>query len=155
MFRKSLIVAVFALVGLASISVPQDEVEAARFRRQYYSTWTYHPTANYHYCRYNYRPTVYTTTYQYHYVVRIPSRPRYRYYYNPVRRVYWGRYEVDCNGNSKGYSLLAPEDRKGSLDEIDESKFPAPAEMPAIPDSDDDIRIEPPSDLPADLDGLK
>lgn len=117
--------------------------------RQYYSSWSYHPTTRYHYCRYYYRPTTYATTYSYHYVIYYPSRPRFRYYYNPVRRVYWGRYEVDCQGNTVGYSKLKPEDQKPSLDQIDESAFPPATTMPAVPESEDgELMLEPPADLP-------
>ena len=141
------------VVCVAAINVTANDAEAGRFGRQYYSSWSYHPTQQYHYCRYYYQPTVRTQTYHYHYVIYYPSRPRYRYYYNPVRRVYWGRYEVDCKGNPVGYSMLKPEDRKSKLSEIDESKFPPASEMPKIPESadGDDESILPPTDVPTDL----
>ncbi|MGB7325653.1 MAG: hypothetical protein WBD31_12335 [Rubripirellula sp.] len=125
---------------------------AGYFRRQYYSTWSYHPTTRYHYCRYHYTPTIRTQTYHHHYVIYYPSRPRYRYYYNPVRRVYWGRYEVDEAGKPLGYSMLEPNDRKSSLESIAESAFPKPSEMPSIPESEEagDENVErmlPPPDV--------
>ena len=52
------------------------------------------------------KPAVTAVTYSYHYVVHYPARPRYYYYYNPVRRYYWGRYDTEA----KGYSLLAEAD---------------------------------------------
>ena len=117
----------FSAVVLCSFLVTQESADATGYRnygRQYYSSWSYHPTTRYYYCRYNYQPTVTVNTYHHHYVIYYPSRPRYRYYYNPVRRTYWGRYEVDANGNAVGYSMLAKEDRKSTLDEIPESAFP-------------------------------
>ena len=141
------------VVCVAAVGVTANDADAGRFGRQYYSSWSYHPTQQYHYCRYYYQPTVRTQTYHYHYVIHYPSRPRYRYYYNPVRRVYWGRYEVDCKGNPVGYSMLKPEDRKSKLSEIDESKFPPAAEMPKIPETeaDDNETILPPTEVPTDL----
>lgn len=143
------------VVCVGAVTVGSERADAGRFGRQYYSSWSYHRTQQYHYCRYYYKPTVRTQTYHYHYVIHIPSRPRYRYYYNPVRRVYWGRYEVDCKGNPVGYSMLKPEDRKGKLSEIDESKFPPAAEMPTIPEAEEGdttpilAPADPPDDLPA------
>ena len=47
------------------------------------------------------------------------------------------------------YSLLAPNDRKGSLEQIPESAFPEPSAMPPIPESNDEAVMEmPPDDLP-------
>lgn len=112
---------------------------------QSYSSWNYHPTRSYHYTRYSYAPTV-TATHSYHYCVCRPSQPRYVYYYNPVKQVYWGRYDTEA----KGYSLLETKDRKAELDDIPESAFPEPGEMPEIPDSDSGEKMNPPNleDLP-------
>ena len=122
-----------------------NEAEAGGYR-QAYSTWSYHPVNRYYYSRYTYRPVVTTTTYHHHYCVHYPSRPRYVYYYNPVRRVYWGRYDLQ----EGGYSLLKNEDRKEDLESIPESAFPEPGEMPVIPDSEDEVRMAKPDlkDLP-------
>jgi len=125
------------------------EAEAGGYR-QAYSSWSYHPTNTYYYSRYTYqpvyRPTVVTPTYHHHYCVHYPSRPRYVYYYNPVRRTYWGRYDLQ----DAGYSMLKEEDRKGDLDAIPESAFPKPSEMPPIPESSDGEKMAKPSlkDLP-------
>ncbi|WP_146460101.1 hypothetical protein [Rubripirellula tenax] len=127
----------FAAILFAVVASAAAPAVAAFFRRQYYSTWSYHPTTRYHYCRYYYTPTIATPTYHHHYVIYYPSRPRYRYYYNPVRRLYWGRFEVDEAGKPMGYSMLKPEDRKSSLEAIAESAFPKPSEMPSIPESEE------------------
>ncbi|MGI9473442.1 MAG: hypothetical protein ACR2NZ_18010, partial [Rubripirellula sp.] len=132
------------LLGIAFVTVGAEQAEAYQFRRQYYSSWSYRPTTSYHYCRYYYTPTVTHHTHSYHYVLYYPSRPRYRYYYNPVRKVYWGRFEVDTAGKPVGYSMLAKEDRKSSLDDIPESAFPKAAAMPAIPESKDGEKMLPP-----------
>lgn len=123
----------------------QNQAEAGGYR-QSYSSWTYHPTHRYYYSQYRYQPVVTTTTYHHHYCVHYPSRPRYVYYYNPVRRVYWGRYDLKENG----YSMLKKEDQKQDLEAIPESAFPKPGEMPAIPESSDGVKIDRPSvkDLP-------
>ena len=154
-FNRLLILGLLTVVGATSLTLVPGKADAAThpgfYQRQYYSSWSRHPTRSYCYCRYNYRPVVSRPIYHHHYVIYYPSRPRYRYYYNPVRRVYWGRYEVDENGNATGYSLLEPEDRKESLDQIDESAFPEPAAMPVVPESTDNTLMAPPTDLPADL----
>lgn len=116
--------------------------EARGYYRQSYSTWSYHPVNRYYHSRYSYHPVITTTTtYHHHYAIHYPSRPRYVYYYNPVRRVYWGRYDLQ----ESGYSMLKPEDRKEDLDSIPEAAFPKPSEMPPIPESTDGVKMEKPS----------
>jgi len=147
MTGKRFRLAMFALLAIGSLMPMAREAEAGVYRRQYYSAWRYRPRTTYYYTRYYYRPLVRTQTYNYHYVICYPSRPRYRYYYNPVRRVYWGRFEVDENGKALGYSLLKPEDRKSSLEEIPESAFPNPGKMPLIPESKDSKQMAAPPEL--------
>ncbi len=114
--------------------------------RQTYSSWSYYPSRTYYYSQYSYRPSPTVTTYSHHYCVYVPSRPRYVYYYNPVKRVYWGRYDL----KESGYSLLKEADRKEDLESIPESAFPEAGKMPVIPDADDGTRMDPPdrNDLP-------
>ena len=134
-------------VVILSMLISSDQADASfgyGYRRHYYTSWTYRPATSYYYSRYYYRPTIYTRTYSYHYVIRYVSRPRYYYYYNPVRRTYWGRYEFDANGKPLGYSLLKPEDRKSTLAEIPESAFPKPTQMPEVPESKDGVQMIPP-----------
>lgn len=138
----------FACLALAAVisQVQVDSAEGAGPYRQSYSTWSYRPTTSYYYTHYYYKPTVTYPTYQHHYCIYYPTRPQYVYYYNPVRKVYWGRYDL----KKKGYSLLANKDRKEKLDDIPEKAFPAPGEMPFIPESTDKIRMKPidPEKLP-------
>ena len=141
----------FALVAVAATGLLAvgDQDAQARYRRQYYSTWSYHTTTSYYYRTYYYYPTPVATTYSYHYCIYYPSRPQYVYYYNPVSRAYWGRMEYGADGKPKGYSLLAEKDRKEKLSDIPESAFPAPAAMPAIPGTTDGEKVAaPPADLP-------
>ena len=114
--------------------------------RQYYTSWSY-TTYGYYYRTYYYKPYPSYSSYNYHYVVYYPNRPYY-YYYNPYRRVYWGRSPVQNNGEEV-YSLLAEVHRKGTLNEIKEEHFPKPGPMPKVPEAKDDVRMEvPPGDLP-------
>lgn len=118
--------------------------------RQYYGAYAKHPRYNYYYRPYYYRPTPTYSGYKHHYVIHVPSKPKYVYYYNPYKKVYWGRCPVNCEGKPQ-YSLLAEKDRKGNLDEIPESAFPAPGALPPIPDSTDGTTLQlPPDDLPND-----
>jgi hypothetical protein len=80
-------------------------------------------------------------------VIYHPQRPKYYYYYNPVKRAYWGRCPVEQNGEAQ-YSLLAEKDRKGKLEEIAETAFPEPGPMPKVPDTEDLTLDLPPGDLP-------
>ncbi len=131
-------------VALASAFVVATN-STAQAGRQYYSGWSYYQPSGYYYRHYYYRPTPTYPSYQQHYCIHYPARPRYVYYYNPGRQVYWGRYDLE----QKGYSLLEEKDRKKNLDDIPEGAFPKPGQMPAIPDSEDGARIDaPPNDLP-------
>lgn len=145
----------FLLAALLMTAAAFPLVNAASYGyRQYYSSWSYHPTYNYHYTRYYYKPTPVYPTYSYHYCIHYTSQPRYVYYYNPHSQQYWGRF--DCEGKPGAqYSLLKPEDRKEKLEDIPESAFPKPAEMPVIPEATDGTksngdRIEPIKVLPGD-----
>jgi hypothetical protein len=142
MFFKRFRLAFFAALMLSFASMDAPEAEAGHYGRQYYGGWSYHPTTTYHYCRYYYQPVVTVPSYNYHYVIYYPSRPTYRYYYNPIRRLFWGRFEMDANGNAVGYSMLAEKDRQSSLEDIPESAFPQPTSMPPIPESDDGTSMD-------------
>lgn len=138
------LIAVAVLGGLSVASNPPS-ADAYYGYRQYYSSWRYYPSRTYYYRSYYYKPYASYTGYKHHYCVYYPSRPSYVYYYNPYKQTYWGRYDLE----NKGYSLLAEEDRKQKLEDIPESAFPKAGEMPAIPESEDNVRIEvPPTDLP-------
>ena len=143
--RRNLLVSVLLGTSLFAIAVPVSHA-AFHVLRQRYSSWSYYPSRTYYYRHYYYKPTVTYPTYKHHYCIYYPTRPSYVYYYNPGTQVYWGRYDL----KEGGYSLLKEEDRKGDLDQIPESAFPKPGEMPMIPESNDGERIErpDPDDLP-------
>ncbi len=141
--RGLLLAAVVAIAASPWFSSPAQ----AQYGRQYYSSWSYYPERTYYYQYYSYKPYASYSGYSYHYCIYYPKYPRYVYYYNPYKRVYWGRY--DCE--EKGYSLLAEKDRKPNLKDIAEEAFPKPAKMPPIPDSTDGETITPPGPpAPAD-----
>jgi hypothetical protein len=133
-------------LAIAMTSLMSGTSEAGYRYRQYYSSWNYYSSYNYHYSRYYYYPTTYATTYSYHYVIYYPSQPRYYYYYNPYSQSYWGRYDLEA----KGYSLLAEKDRKSKLEDIPESAFPKPGAMPAVPGTEDNLKMEVPPPAPKD-----
>src|SRR5262249_2770961 len=89
--------------------------QAGRYARQYYSSWS-STSYGYYYRTYYYQPYPTYTTYSYHYVIYYPSRPDYYYYYNPVKRVYWGRSPAKRDGRAV-CSTRSEEHRKRSLDE--------------------------------------
>ncbi len=139
--RRFLIIATV----LAGTMLTAQQSQAAY--RQYYSSWSYHPQRSYHYRTYYYKPTPRYTSYNYHYCVHYPSRPRYVYYYNPHQRRYWGRFDLEGQDGAH-YSILAEKDRKEKLSDIPEESFPAPAAMPVIPDSEDGEQIALPEGVP-------
>lgn len=123
--------------------------------RQYYGGWRRHTSYSYHYRSYYYQPTHSYSGYRHHYAIYYPSQPRYVYYYNPYKRVYWGRFDLQGN-EGQHYSLLAEQDRKEHLKEIPESAFPKPGAMPNVPEATDGTTmLPPPADLPADEAGTK
>src|SRR5262249_30566615 len=80
-----------------------------------------------------------------HRCIYYPAQPKYVYYYNPVSKKYWGRFDVDA----AGYSLLEEKDRAALLADVPESAFPKPGPMPAIPGSKDGPAMDrPPKELP-------
>ena len=123
--------------------------DASEFRtRQYYSGWQRNTRTNYYYRQLYYKPSPSYVGYRHHYVVYFPQRPKYYYFYNPYKKVFWGRCPVDTAGEG-AYSMLAEADRKADIKDIPESAFPKPAAMPALPESTDDEKLDlPPDDLP-------
>ena len=139
--RRFLIIATV----LAGTMLTVQQSQAAH--RQYYSRWSYHPRHSYYFRTYYYKPRASYTSYNYHYCVHHPSRPRYVYYYNPHRRQYWGRLDLEGKEGAQ-YSILKPEDRKERLSDIPDSAFPEPAAMPAIPESEDGETVQVPEGVP-------
>lgn len=134
-------------VGVALVVAAAPSLSEAG-HRQYYSNWNYQPASTYYYSTYYYQPHQNYNGYNYHYCIHYPSQPQYVYYYNPHSRQYWGR--LDLNGkDGKVYSILKEADRKEKLADIPEKAFPAPAEMPVIPDAADGVKIEPIKTLPS------
>lgn len=142
------------LLGTTMVAVTASTDAGFYGYRQYYSSWSYHPSHNYYYTRYYYKPYPTYNTYSYHYCIHYQSQPRYVYYYNPHSQQYWGRF--DCEGKpGEQYSLLKPEDRKGKLEDIPESAFPKPGAMPEVPEGadgtkSDGAKIEPIKELPTE-----
>lgn len=149
--RKSGVILMLAFCGLTATQ--QTAVaQASSSPRQYYSEWRKHPTQQYHYRSYYYKPSASYSGYKHHYVVYSPKKPQYCYFYNPYQKKYWGRCHSGYSPNYSGrplYSHLKPEHRSATLTSIPEAHFPAFAGLPPIPDSVDGARLElPPDDLP-------
>jgi hypothetical protein len=131
------------VIVLAAAALPAAAQEPKG--RQYYSRF-WQRQGGYYYRTYYYRPTP-NADYRAHQVIYYPSRPRYYYYYNPYTNKYWGR----CDRATLAYSKLAPEDQRQRLADIPEEAFPKAGPMPAIPESEDGTRMQPPpGNLPPD-----
>ena len=87
--------------------------------------------------------------YRYHVAVYHRAQLRYVYYYNPYKRLYWGRYDLIGGG----YSKLAANDCKAKLGDIPEAAFPPPGQMPPAEDGGDPM-LPPPESLPTNPGGL-
>lgn len=153
---KNLVLAAALLSFLSLPTVSAAPAPTVYRYRQYYSGWRYQPSRRYYVRRYYYKPVSTNTSYSYHYCVYYPSSystrrrySRYVYFYNPQRRVYWGRFDLEGEPG-KQYSLLKKEDQKADLEKIPESAFPSPGQMPFIPESEDQVRMDPlkKTDLP-------
>jgi hypothetical protein len=148
LLKLSCLAGILALGAVGSAGTSQANALAGR---QYYSGWVKHTQRAYYYRTYYYKPTVDYVGYRHHYVVYYPQRSQHLYFYNPYKRVYWGRCPTQTDGKGV-YSLLAEKDRKATVEEIPESAFPKPAEMPAIPEAKDGEKMDlPPDDLPPGL----
>jgi hypothetical protein len=118
--------------------------------RQYYTGWAKHPQQTYYYRTYYYKPTAEYVGYKHHYVIYHPRYDQHLYFYNPYRKVYWGRCPIQTQGKGV-YSKLAEKDQKATLQEIPQTAFPQPGELPEVPESKDGTKIDlPPDDLPKD-----
>ncbi len=116
--------------------------------RQYYSEWQASPKTTYAYRYYYYKPAADYGGYKYQVVVHYPSKPKWNYFYNPYKKVFWGRCPSEY-GDQPVYSILPPEMRKPTVAEIPEKAFPAPSAVPNVPDSTDNAKLDlPPNDPP-------
>jgi len=151
---------VLLAAGLAVSATPTQATDY--YPRQYYSSWHKHPSYDYQYRTYYYKPSPTYYTYRHHYVTyhQAPQHKNYVYYYNPYQKKYWGRcpttyanYDPHYNYNQgEAYSLLKEDDRKETLQQIPEKSFPKPGPMPTIPEATDGAKVElPPDDLPSDV----
>jgi hypothetical protein len=149
--RRSLvtIAGLFAVCVLGNLWVAEAPA-AYHSSRQYYSSWRKYPQQDYYYRSYYYKPTPTYAGYKHHYVMYTPEKPQYLYYYNPYKKVYWGRCPSHWEGKGQ-YSMLAEADRKPTLEDIPDKAFPKPGPLPPVPDSDpkEDVQMDlPPDDLP-------
>jgi hypothetical protein len=135
-----------ALAGVVAVAAAfGGSVAQAGFAgRQVYGGWQ-RSGQGYYFSTYYYKPYADYPTYCYNYAIWYPATPRYVYYFNPYRGTYWGRFDV----KTKGYSLLAEQDRAGKLKDIPESAFPGEGALPPVPDSKDKLTLAEPPDLPA------
>lgn len=137
-------VVTLSLIGNAAA---QDDDHCAT-PRQYYSEWKKHPTQDYHYRKYYYKPSAKYSGYKHHYVIYSPKKPDNYYYYNNYKKKYWGRCPVKNYGKPM-YSHLQPDHQKATLAEIPEAHFPEFSGLPPIPESSDGQLLDlPPDDLP-------
>ena len=107
-------VRLFALVAFVGLAATAGVTAGGGYYspRQYYSSWYHSPQHSYYYRDYYYKPSEDYTGYKHQYVMYYPDHPDYCYYYNPYKKVYWGRCPLHGDGH-EAYSELAESDRKG------------------------------------------
>ncbi len=121
--------------------------------RQFYGAWQKHQKFGYHFRPYYYKPTPSFNGFKHHYVIHHPSRPLHHFFFNPYKKLYWGRCPAKRDDGVGRYSLLPVEARKGSLKDIKEADFPELGDVPPIPESEDGEPMDlPPDDLPQESD---
>ncbi|MEZ6067796.1 MAG: hypothetical protein R3B90_19270 [Planctomycetaceae bacterium] len=132
------------LLGTAAVGIANDYGSA----RQYYTPWQKPANSQYAYRTYYYKPTPTYAGYKHHYVIQ---KGDHCYFYNPYEKKYWGRCPSQSYGRPQ-YSHLPPEWRRPTLQEIPESAFPTPGNLPPIPESDGSVVLDlPPDDLPSEI----
>ncbi len=136
----------FLLAAVLLGAVTSGVAQAAP-RRQYYNDWNFYPQFGYYYISYYYQPSPRDAGYKYQFCLFYPSSPRFVYYFDPVRHLYWGRLDMKGTADHQ-FSLLAEKDRKEKLKDIPEEAFPKPGKMPPIPESKDGAAMEPIRFLP-------
>jgi len=143
-FQRRVLLATMLAWGLGSVA-PVRAGDGC-----YYSGWKSYPERNYSYCYCYYepppppQPPPTPPPPQYHYCIYYPATPKYCYYYNPVKKRYWGRYDLEA----QAYSMLDEKDRKENLSDIPESAFPKPGKMPEVPGAKEGIILPAPPAVP-------
>jgi hypothetical protein len=141
-WRAGIVGAVVAILAAAAFA-RGDEM-----KRQYYGPWAFYEHRGYHYRSLYYQPKP-GAAYKYHYCISFQANPRYVYLFDPVSGKYWGRLDLQADGEER-FSLLRAEDQKPLVRDIPEAAFPKPGKMPAIPGADHGLTVAPfPNDLPS------
>jgi len=154
---RLLVLAVLAVVGGFVSQFAHGNTYSSR---QYYGGWNKHPTKNYHYRAYYYKPTKDYYGYKHQYATYWPSyrktyKENYYIYYNPYQKKYWGR--VPCYREAKYegkpyYEILQEADRRPEVKDIPEKAFQKMDKMPNIPESKDEVPMDlPPDDTPPNI----
>ena len=120
------------LLAAALLGAVASGVAQAAPRRQYYNDWNFYPQFGYYYISYYYQPSPRDAGYKYQFCLFYPSNPRFVYYFDPVRHLYWGRLDMKGTPDHQ-FSLLAEKDRKEKLKDIPEEAFPEARQDAAHP----------------------
>jgi|SRR5580704_2147482 hypothetical protein len=137
----------FLVGAVLVVSALGGAARAAVSPRQWYNDWTYYPQFGYYYSSYYYKPSASSDVLKFQFCIYYPAHPQHVYYFDPVKHLYWGRFDVKGEPGHQ-YSLLDPKDRKEKLKDIPEGAFPMAGKMPPIPESSDGTAMEPVKALP-------
>jgi hypothetical protein len=132
-FKAALLLALVCALGFTSLAPAMERP------RQYYSTrMVYDREGDYYRGAYYFKVKATDGNYKLHYVIRLKSEQHYLYFFNPVTKKFWGRYDA----LKQKYSVLAEEDRVSRLSDLSNARFPEPGPMPPIPGSTDGVAME-------------
>lgn len=139
------------LVGFALLPAALPLVSAAHHGRGYYGGWVKHPSANYHFRHYYYKPSDDYRGWRHHTVAYRPG-DRHYYFYNPYKKSWWGRCSIYANQQGH-YYYLPPNLQHNNLNTLltsnvfnDVKGGNWPPLAGGDPGGPGDIRMEPPPD---------
>ena len=118
-FIKLLVVGFAVLTGVGGMGASKAEAGHGFYSKP--TVHRNHQTRDYSYF------SKQNNSYRHHTAFYFNHRPKHVFFFNPHKKVFWGRFDLTTGG----YSLLAAKDQKETLDEIRESAFPKAGALPA------------------------
>ena len=109
-----------------------------------YSNWTYDQGHNYYYCTCSFRTSC-NGEWNKYVCIYNQNCGNCCYFYNPVAKSYWGKYDYAASG----FSTLQPDAQRGTIAELPADQFTTPAANIAIPGSQVNEQLIPPPGAPA------
>jgi hypothetical protein len=104
--------------------------------RHYMTDWTPIISGRYKFRGYLFKPDPAQKGYQRHYFIYYPESRQYIYMYDPIKRVYYARFDRETKDPHLQYSAIAEEYQSPLLKRIPEEAYSEPGKLPPIPFSE-------------------